>query len=50
MDEPTVHPSELPDARPWYRRRLWLPPLTLLGLLLVYYLGGMMWLHRDKKE
>lgn len=46
MDEPTVHPSELPDARPWYRRRLWLPPLILLGLLLLYYLGGMMWLHQ----
>lgn len=46
MDEPTVDPSELTDARPWYRRRLWLPPLVLIGLLLVYYLGGMMWLHR----
>src|ERR687897_1240949 len=36
--------AELP-ARPWYRRRLWLWPLLLIGLLVVYYLGGMLWVH-----
>jgi hypothetical protein len=41
----TVHPAELPVVRPWYRRRLWLWPLLLIGLLVVYYLGGMLWLH-----
>jgi hypothetical protein len=45
MAEATLHPAELPVARPWYRRRLWLWPLLLLGLLVVYYLGGMLWLH-----
>jgi hypothetical protein len=45
MAEPALHPAELP-ATPWYRRRrvLWLP-VILIGLLLVYYLGGMLWLH-----
>jgi hypothetical protein len=42
----TVHPAELPAARPWYRRRLWLWPVVVLGLLAVYYLGGMLWLHQ----
>jgi hypothetical protein len=41
----TAHPAELPVVRPWYRRRLWLWPLVVLGLLAVYYLGGMLWLH-----
>jgi len=45
MAEATLHPAELEDTRPWYRRRLWLWPLLLLGLLIVYYLGGMLWLH-----
>jgi hypothetical protein len=45
MVEPAIHPAELPAA-PWYRRKwvLWLP-VILIGLLLVYYLGGMLWLH-----
>jgi hypothetical protein len=41
----TVHPAELANARPWYRRRLWLWPLVLIGLVVLYYLGGMLWLH-----
>jgi hypothetical protein len=41
----TVHPAELSSARPWYRRRLWLWPLVLIGLVALYYLGGMVWLH-----
>jgi hypothetical protein len=44
MAEATLDAAELP-ARPWHRRRLWLWPLLLLGLLLVYYIGGMLWLH-----
>ena len=44
MAEATLHAAELP-ARPWYRRRLWLWPLLLLALLVVYYVGGMLWLH-----
>ena len=46
MNEATLHPAELPVARPWYRRRLWIWPVVLVGLLLVYYLAGMAWLHR----
>ena len=45
MAQSTVHPAELPVVRPWYRRRLWLWPLLLIGLLVAYYLGGMLWLH-----
>jgi hypothetical protein len=45
MAQSTVHPAELPVARPWYRRRLWIWPLVLIGLLALYYLGGMLWLH-----
>jgi hypothetical protein len=45
MAEATLHPAELEATRPWYRRRLWVWPLLLLGLLFVYYLGGMLWLH-----
>ena len=45
MAEATVHTAELPAARPWYRRRFWVWPLLLLALLIVYYLGGMLWLH-----
>jgi hypothetical protein len=41
----TVHPAELPIARPWYRRRLWLWPLVLIGLIALYYALGMLWLH-----
>jgi hypothetical protein len=41
----TVHPAELPVARPWYRRRLWVWPVVVLGLLALYYVGGMLWLH-----
>ncbi len=46
MAEPTVHPAELPARKPWYRRRLWLWPLVLVVVIVVYYLGGMLWLHR----
>jgi hypothetical protein len=46
MAQSTVHAAELTDARPWYRRRLWLWPLVLGALIVVYYLGGMLWLHR----
>jgi hypothetical protein len=46
MNEATLHPAELSAPRPWYRRRLWLWPVVLVALLLVYYLGGMAWLHR----
>jgi hypothetical protein len=45
MAEATLHTTELPAARPWYRRRPWVWPLLLLGLLVVYYFGGMLWLH-----
>jgi hypothetical protein len=45
MAEASLHAAELPAARPWYRRRLWVWPLLLFGLLIVYYLGGMLWLH-----
>ena len=45
MAQSTVHPAELPVARPWYRRRLWIWPVLLIGLLALYYLGGMLWLH-----
>jgi hypothetical protein len=45
MAEATLHAAELPAARPWYRRRLWVWPLLLFGLLIIYYLGGMLWLH-----
>jgi hypothetical protein len=40
-----LEPAELPARRPWYRRRLWLWPVVLAVLLLVYYLAGMAWLH-----
>lgn len=46
MAESEIHPAELPAAKPWYRRRLWLWPLILIVLLLLYFLGGMAWLHR----
>jgi hypothetical protein len=46
MAEPTVHPAELPARKPWYRRRLWLWPLVLVVVIVVYYAGGMAWLHR----
>jgi hypothetical protein len=46
MNEATLHPAELPAQRPWYRRRLWIWPVVLVALLLVYYLAGMAWLHR----
>jgi hypothetical protein len=46
MNEATLHPAELPGRRPWYRRRLWIWPVVLAALLLVYYLAGMAWLHR----
>ena len=42
MAEATLHPAETPAARPWYRRRLWLWPLLLICLLVVYYVGGML--------
>ena len=45
MAHSTVHTAELTDARPWYRRRLWLWPLILGALIVVYYVGGMAWLH-----
>jgi hypothetical protein len=44
MAEATLHPAEAPAARRWYRR-LWLWPLLLIGFLIVYYIGGMLWLH-----
>jgi hypothetical protein len=46
MTEATLHPAELPAQRPWYRRRLWLWPVVLVAVLLVYYLAGMAWLHQ----
>jgi hypothetical protein len=46
MNEATLHPAELPAHRPWYRRRLWIWPVVLVGVLLFYYLAGMAWLHR----
>jgi hypothetical protein len=45
MADTTIPAAELPAARPWYRRRLWLWPLLLIVLLVLYYLGGMLWLH-----
>ena len=46
MNEATLHPAELPAQRPWYRRRLWLWPVVLGALIVLYYLVGMVWLHR----
>jgi hypothetical protein len=46
MAEATLHPTETATARPWYWRRLWIWPVLLLGLLVIYYLGGMLWLHK----
>jgi hypothetical protein len=47
MNEATLHPAELlPAQRPWYRRRLWIWPVVLVALLLLYYLAGMAWLHQ----
>jgi hypothetical protein len=45
MAEATLDTAELPARRPWYRRRLWLWPLLLVALLVIYYLGGILWLH-----
>ena len=45
MTESTVETADLPKARPWYRRRLWPWLLVAIGLLVLYYLGGMIWLH-----
>ncbi|HEX6114655.1 MAG TPA: DUF2333 family protein [Geminicoccaceae bacterium] len=45
MAEATLHTAELSAPRPWYRRRPWLWPLVFVGLLIAYYLGGMLWLH-----
>ena len=45
MAEATLHPAETPAARPWYRPRPWFWAVLLLGLLVIYYLGGMLWLH-----
>jgi hypothetical protein len=45
MAEAILDSAELTPARPWYRRRPWLWPLVLVGLILVYYVGGMLWLH-----
>jgi hypothetical protein len=45
VTEAILEPAELPARRPWYRRRLWLWPVVLAVLLLVYYLAGMAWLH-----
>jgi hypothetical protein len=46
MNEAALHPAEVPAQRPWYRRRLWIWPVVLVALLAVYYLAGMIWLHR----
>jgi hypothetical protein len=40
-----LDPVEQPAARPWYRPRPWVWLVVLLGLLVLYYLGGMLWLH-----
>jgi hypothetical protein len=45
MAEATLDTAELPARRPWYRRRPWLWPLLVVALLVVYYFGGMLWLH-----
>jgi hypothetical protein len=45
VTQSTVEPADLPKARPWYRRRLWPWLLVVIGLLVLYYLGGMIWLH-----
>ena len=39
-----IHSSELPASRRRYRR-LWLVPVVLLALVVLYYLGGALWLH-----
>lgn len=44
--DPAIHPVELPAPTPWYRRRLWIWPVVLLVLVVLYYLLGMLWLHR----
>lgn len=44
MAQSTIDTPELTDARPWWRRRLWLLLVVLLGLIALYYLGGMVWL------
>ena len=46
MAQTTVDQADLPVARrPWYRRRLWPWLLVVIGLLVLYFLGGMIWLH-----
>lgn len=45
MAETTLHPAELTDARPLWRRRIGLVLAVVLGLAVLYYLGGMLWLH-----
>jgi hypothetical protein len=43
--EATLPPVDATIRRPWYRRRLWPWALVLIGLIALYYLGGMLWLH-----
>jgi hypothetical protein len=50
MTKPLLHPAELPARKPWYRRRLWIWPVVVVVLLLVYYLAGIAWLHRIDDE
>ena len=45
MAEAILDSAERAAARPWYRRRPWLWPLVLVGLIIAYYLVGMLWLH-----
>lgn len=45
VEATTLHAAELPASRPWYRRRVWLWALVVVGLVFAYYAIGMLWLH-----
>jgi hypothetical protein len=44
-DEGVMHPAELQGSQSRHRRKLWLIPVVLLGLVVLYYLLGMFWLN-----
>lgn len=44
-NEGVMHPAELHGTRSRHWRKLWLAPLVLLGLVILYYAVGMFWLN-----
>jgi hypothetical protein len=45
MAQSSLDRAELTDARPWWRRRAWLLLVVLIGLIALYYVVGMIWIH-----